>query len=291
MYYAQGWSDHRLSLHPQENSFHKCKWCGTPKNRKQDSKREEKGKRVWKRDYGQLQTLDLEHRTWVVRKALSGPAESPALFFLSQHNLPIEEQAVGRGCRGRSDALSMLEIITTVSMATIKCPPWLLLVFWARRYDVKACAQKAVGRDGSRELCDTLPMIPINLGHVALSGMLGFLQPCFSGKLQLCFWTFPGTWAKQESKSICSSRSFINKCLEVGTWRTEQCVLLSGGARVSSACFTMEFPHPAPLQGAQSWPFRDLPGRSSECGWHVDPHFHRILILHSQKYTRQKDAM
>lgn len=107
MYYAQGWSDHRqfeLSLHPQENSFHKCKWCDTPKNRKQDRKGEEKKERlselIERRLWAAVEMLGLERRTWAVRAFLL------ALFLLLQCILPIEQQAVATCWRGKSDVLS-----------------------------------------------------------------------------------------------------------------------------------------------------------------------------------------
>lgn len=175
-------------------------WQSKEQKTGQKEKREEKKERIFmlieRRSWKIAEMLGIKYRIWSCQGFL------PALFLLSQCSLPIKQQAVARYWWGKSDELSMFEIIITVSMATRKCPPWLLFVFWARRHEVKVCRQKAVGREAGWGLLHPAHETGPLQAHMASSagrnfgfGLLGYER-------------------EQESKDVCFPRFFITELLK-----------------------------------------------------------------------------
>lgn len=170
-------------------------------------------------------------------------------------------------------------------MATRKCPPWLLFVFWARRHEVKVCKQKAAGRDAGRGLCGTLPMILTHFRDmwILVCGVSSALLQLLVATLALDFF-----WDMRENKreKACAfPDSSLLSCSKVGTYRTrcpliricrsEPSMLLHGIPPLCTIIWSLDLT----LQGS--------PGTSRKHGVWVNPHFHRILILHTNSLGRK----
>lgn len=208
---------------------------------------------IERRLWATAEVQGLKGRIWSCQGSFACPF--PSLTY----SLPIKHQAVARYWRGKNDELSMFEIIITVSMATRKCPPWFLFVFWARRHEVKVCKQKAAGRDGGRGLCGTLPTILTHFRHTWLLLVCeAFFHLASAVGCNFGLWASSGMWerAREQRHVLFQILHYwaAQKLLPVGL-----SVLLWGYVGVSPTCFSMGFLHSAPSQGAQTWPCRDLP--------------------------------
>lgn len=202
-------------------------------------------------------------------------------------SLPIKDQAAARYWRGKNDELSMFEIIITVSMATRKCPPWLLFVFWARRHEVKVCKQKAAGRDAGRGLCGTLPTILTHFRHTWLLLVCGaFFRLASAVGCNFGFGLLLGCVRDSKRAKACAfPDSSLLSCSKVVTCRT-QCPLV----RICGSEPHMLLRGIPPLCTITGSPYLTLqgsPSTSSDHGGWVNPHFHRILILPTNSLGRK----
>lgn len=167
-------------------------------------------------------------------------------------------------------------------MATRKCPPWLLFVFWARRHEVKVCKQKAVGRDAGRGFVAPCPW------YWPTSGTRGFWCVGLSSALLQLSVAALDFWDLRESKRA-KARAFpdssLLSCSKVVTCRT-QCPLM----RICRSVPWMLLHGIPPLCTITISPnltLQESPGTSSKHGGWVNPHFHRILILHTNSLGRK----